>query len=104
MSWKARTRIPARELIAAAIAVGLTACNAQMSTSSTSNVPDPPASDAKLPEIVVTAHGLHRDEGAGDAARGSKDQGFTVPADLAESRNATARKARVASGTSNETG
>jgi hypothetical protein len=110
--WKSRNRIPthalsiapARTLIAAALAVGLAACNAQMSASSTSNVPDPPAPGADLPEIVVTAHALHPGDGAEDAARDSKDRGLAVPADLAESRDATARKARVASGAADETG
>jgi len=90
--------------MAATIAVGLAACNAQMSASSTANVPDPPAPDADLPEIVITAHALHPGERADDAARSSKDQGLTAPAELAESRHATARKARVASGAPNETG
>ena len=97
---KIHSRIPARALMAATIAVGLAACNAQMSASSTANVPDPPAPDADLPEIVITAHALHPGERADDAARSS----LTAPAELAESRHATARKARVASGAPNETG
>ena len=101
---KIHSRIPARALMAATIAVGLAACNAQMSASSTANVPDPPAPDADLPEIVITAHALHPGERADDAARGSKDQRLTAPAELAESRHATARKARVGSGAPNETG
>jgi hypothetical protein len=110
--WKTRTRIPAhasliaptRTSIAAALAVALAACNAQMSASSSAVVPDPPAPPSDLPEIVVRARALHRDEGADDPARGSKDQGLTVPGDLGESRDATARKARAPGGAPDETG
>jgi len=103
-SWKARNRIPVRALIAAAIAVALAACNAQVSTSSTA-VPRPSAAPTTdLPEIVVTARAVQPGDAADDAARGSQDQSVTVPADLAESRVAIARKARVASGAPKETG
>ncbi len=94
--WNARNRIHARALIAAALAAVLAACSAQMSTSSTSNVPDPPAPDADLPVIVVTAHPLSPDERA--------EEGAQMASDVGRSPEATARKARVPSGTPNESG
>jgi hypothetical protein len=94
--WNARNRIYARALIAAALAAELAACSAQLSTSSTSNVPDPPAPDADLPVIVVTAHRLSPDERA--------EEGAQVASDVGKSPDATARKARAPSGAPNETG
>jgi ABC-type glycerol-3-phosphate transport system substrate-binding protein len=84
--WNARNRIRARALIAAALAAVLAACSAQKSTSSTSNVPDPPAPDADLPVIVVTAHPLSPDERAEEGAQ------------------VAARRARVPSGAPHESG
>jgi ABC-type glycerol-3-phosphate transport system substrate-binding protein len=95
-NWNARHRIHARALIAAALAAVLAACSAQMSTSSTSNVPDPPAPDADLPVIVVTAHPLSPDERA--------EEGAQMASNVGKSPAATARKARVPSGAPNETG
>ncbi len=94
--WKARNRIHARTLIAAALAAVLAACSARMSTPSTANVPDPPAPDADLPVIVVTAHPLSPDERAAEGAQ--------MASDVGKSPDATARKARVPSGAPNETG
>lgn len=102
--WKARNRIHARALIAAALAAVLAGCNAQMSTPSTANVPDPPASDPGLPEIVVTAHALDPDERPEESVQAVKDQGLRMPADVDKSPETTARKARVPSGAPNESG
>jgi hypothetical protein len=94
--WNAGNPIHARALIGAALAAVLVACSAQVSTSSTSNVPDPPAPDAGLPEIVVTAHPLHPDERPQESAQ--------MASDVGKSPEATARKARVPSGAPNESG
>src|SRR5207244_9978722 len=93
-NWKIHSRIPARALMAATIAVGLAACNAQMSASSTANVPDPPAPAADLPEVVITAHALHPGERADDAARGRNDQPRPAAAEPAEGRHGTAAQRR----------
>lgn len=101
--WKTRNRIHARALIAAALAAVLAGCDAQMSTPSTANLPDPPASDADLPVIVVTAHPLHPDERPEDV-QAVKDQELRMPADVDRSPETTVRKARLPSGAPNETG
>jgi type IV pilus biogenesis protein CpaD/CtpE len=101
---KTRNRIHARALIAAALAAVLAGCDAQMSTPSTANLPDPPASDADLPVIVVTAHPLHPDERPEEGVQAVKDQELRMPADVDRSPETTARKARLPSGAPNETG
>ena len=94
-------RIPARAPIAAALAAVLAACSAHNSTSSADSasptpnvspaanvapvagVSDPPVRESDLPEIVVTARALHPGQ---------------------PSNETMARKARVPSNTSNESG
>ncbi len=101
---KVRNRISARAAIAAALAaVLLAACSAHSSTSSTARVPDPPAPDAGLPEVVITAHALSSDELLEEHAQASKAQAIPVPAEIGNDPEATARKAR-AGNVSDETG
>lgn len=110
-------RIPARAAIAVALAAVLAACSAHNSTSSTDSVSpsanvspaanvsaaanvspmagvsDPPVRESELPEIVVSARALHPGQASNE----------TMPSYTGK-RQAMARKARVPSNASNESG
>src|SRR5204862_4335826 len=93
---KARIGISAQAPMAAALAAVLAGCGVDTSTPSTANtspttnVPDPPARESDLPEIVVTARALRPGEGADEGTKASDR--LSLRADLAKSREATVRK------------
>jgi hypothetical protein len=110
VGMRARACAPFAAVLVPALAALLAGCGAYNSTASTdgassaagarstANVPDPPAQEApaaqesNLPEIVVTA-------------RAPRADGQSIPSYIGKrEREAMARKARAANGSSNETG